>query len=440
MKLLLAILVVGTDALKTDAFLKGMGASYQMAAIIKDAELAAENALLKKVEEGKSLDLDSVEVKPLCNSGAQLDGGSWEDWGSAPKSREMSFLNLPGCKKGANLMYEPKSCSLPRFANEVAFQPKRVVFVGDSTQDSQARSYAWFYDELKEKDLKKCAHPILKMKEKVAADLKKANFSQSDIEATENFVGSQISGKKWNSQEWWGCESDVAFILADKPPPASAAKGFMHAVRNFYEKPLGPDDVVVMNFGLWMDGAHYKKQDGSELSPILKELKSWGKDAPKLIWREITPSHWNSWDGYYTPAAFRSTNTGCKAVSEKHIELMAKNPSGLRGKTNLMVKQAMKEAGMEVDGVNVEFVPVWKAAVKQQDDHGTLGEKSDCTHFCQNGSVNRFMSSALLSVAAGMMQRSKAPPAVPTATETKPKQQTDAAVTSLIETEPSRFF
>jgi hypothetical protein len=325
----------------------------------------------------------------------------------------------PGCRKDGQLkMYEPKSCSLPMFAQTVPVKPKRVLFVGDSVGDSQAQSFAWFFDESRPQDIKKCAYDIKRAKDMVVANLTSAGFTEEEVKATADFVGNQNVGKKWNLHEWWGCQSKTSFILADKPPPEEAVKGFMHTVRNFYSEPLGADDVVVMGFGIWMDDRGVFRQKGEarpgdrtkSLQMMLEEVKSWGADAPKLIYREITPSHWNSWDGYWTPEAYRTTTNQCKQIGAKSMELLAKKPSGLHAKTNSMFMQAIKDAGMAVDGTQVEFMPVWKAAVQRVDDHPITWDnplRADCTHFCAHGSVNRFMNSATLAVASGMLQRAK---------------------------------
>jgi hypothetical protein len=370
-----------------------------------------------------STDALTKKDKPLCDNGAQIgEGGSWQFWGGKAHSPEMDYYQ-PGCKnEQATMFYEPKSCSLPRFASDVSARPKRVLFVGDSTVDGQAQGFAWFFDKLRPQDYNKCNHPIWKMREIASKDLAAAGFSDEEVKATDAFIGKQNAGRnKFNIHDWWGCNSSVGFALADKPPPKTAAKAFMHTVRNFWAEPLGPEDVVVMNFGVWMDKkqAVFKQkeidqsdEDNKESMKIMMEqIKSWGKDAPKFIWREITPSHWNSWDGYYTQQAFRSTLLQCKPVTNKNLELLAKKPSGLRGRVNAMFMQAITDAGMAVDGVNVEYLPVFQAAVQRVDDHPTQWDnptKPDCTHFCQRGSVNRFMNSAILSVASGMMQRSKA--------------------------------
>merc|ERR550537_2100255 len=153
------------------------------------------------------------------------------------------------------------------------------------------------------------------------------------------------------------------------------------------------------------------EDDGNALQIMLEEMKSWGPNAPKFISREITPQHWNSPDGYYTPAAFKSTRLQCKPVPTKISKLLMSKPSGLRAKANELFTQAVVDANMAVDHQNIEFLPVWGAAVQRVDDHPTVLDQPmqpDCTHFCQGGSVNRFMNSAILSVASGMLQRSSA--------------------------------
>jgi len=409
MKLLLVLLVFGTDALVKQE---------KKPATVKAVEVKA-------------------SVKPMCDKGAQLTEGRWANVGKRAHSQEMDYAQ-EGCptlgKNDAALMvYEPQNCSLPLFSKHVEKMPKRVVFIGDSISDAHAQSFAWFLDETRPDDYKKCKHNIGEMRALIKANLTSAGFSEEEVQATDAFIGSQNAGKKWNLHEWWGCQSKTAFILADKPPPQKAVKGFMHAVRNFYEEPLGPDDVVVMNFGVWLGStvqpytdllqkknkgkAKAKAKAGLSLDAetesiklMMEQVKSWGKDAPKLIYRETTPGHWNSWDGYYTPEAFRSTFNQCKRLGPKELALVQTKPHGLYAKTTLMFHEAAEKAGMAIDGVQLEYMPVYNAAMQRSDDHAVMfGDhfgKRDCTHFCARGPTNRFMNSALLALASGMLKRS----------------------------------
>jgi len=429
MKLLLALMVVSTNALiaKVENPKKAK-AAFPWAVQPQAQKNKVQKQVVHPAEEAQPS--VASKDKPLCDKASQLqDDGKWEHWNGREHSFAMDY-GQPGCKKDAELMqFEPSSCVLPLHANEVTVRPRRTIFIGDSVQDSQAQAYAWFQNEQAPQDVKKCMHPLWRMAQNLKESLPKADFSEGEVKATTDFVKNQNKGKAWNLHEWWGCNSSVSFALADKPPPAEAVKGYMHAVRNFHvDGPLGPDDVIVMNFGLWMDAKMDTKggkgkgegvkidqtdpQMKNSVKLMLEEIQGWSKTggAPKVVWREITPSHWNSWDGYYTKTASQTTLNQCKALTEKNRALLAKKSTGLRGRSTAMFMDAAAEAGLAVDGVNIEFLPVWRAAVQQPDDHPKSWDNSgsvDCTHFCNQGTVNRFLNAALLTTMSGMIQRSQ---------------------------------
>jgi len=306
------------------------------------------------------------------------------------------------------MMWEPTSCKLPYHSDETTKSPGRVVFVGDSITDTSARSFAWFKEKLWSKHLNGCTYQKADLKAKVRPQLLKAGFNSGTVADTVKYMEEQGFNR---NHHWWGCNTSVSYVPTDKPPPSNSVKAFMFALKNFGAEPLGPQDTIVLNWGMWAkDDADW----GDSLKQMMKEYAHWekAKTAPKLIWREVSPTHWGASTFQFNKKDFESTQTskGCSAPGgPKQIEGGMKNKDKFPLKNNMMFKDAVKEAGLKIDGTNIEFLPIWRGTAERSEDHQPLtayqiktGATIDCTHYCTHGNVNRFWNSALSAVISGM--------------------------------------
>merc|ERR1719262_988341 len=113
----------------------------------------------------------------------------------------------------------------------------------------------------------------------------------------------------------------------------------------------------------------------------------------------------------YSKAAFEDTQTtkGCEpAGGPKLLDVKAKKEKP----SSTMFKSAVKAAGLEIDGANIEFLPIWRGSAERYEDHQQLTKYQkethqfiDCTHFCTHGNVNRFWNSALVATMSSMQEK-----------------------------------
>lgn len=364
---------------------------------------------------GKKRDLREIQLqkstresKSFCTKASELQTGSWVslkegEYAEAPAGNNCNPMKM---------MWEPNNCKLPYHSEEIKKQSGRVVFVGDSITDISARSFAWFKQKLWSKDLNSCTYQKEDVQKTVRPKLLKAGFNAAAVATTLQYMEEQGFRK---NHHWWGCNASVQYIPTDQPPPQSAVKPFMFALKNFGKTPLGPDDTIVMNWGQWA------KEDKGEWGPsmklLMKEYAKWkeAKTAPKLIWREVSPTHWGAGVYEYSQKLYDATQTthACApAGGPKLMEAQQKRPEQFPLKNNNLFKEAVKDAGLEIDGVNIEFLPVWRGTAERFEDHQPLtkyqidqGQKIDCTHFCVHGNVNRFWNSALVAVIGSMKDK-----------------------------------
>jgi len=350
-------------------------------------------------------------LKSFCTSGNEIQKGAWV----ALKETEGYQAPVNNGSVQCNpqkMMWEPSDCKLPYHSDDISKRSGRIVFVGDSVTETAARSFAWFYGNLSS-TLNDCKYEKQDLQLKVRPQLLKANFSQTQVNDALNYI--ETTGFRKN-HHWWGCKENVAYVPTDAPPPKGTAKAFMFALKNFHSKPLGPDDTIVLNWG------HWEKDDlfgqwPEEMSLVMKQYAAWQKEktAPKLIWREVSPMHWGAnTAGAYSKAAFKETQTteGCSPTGEKLIEHQMTKVGEFPLRNTNMFKTALKSAGLKIDGVNIEFLPIYRGSAERYEDHQPLtkyqksiGSTIDCTHFCVHGNVQRFWNSALLSVISGMKDK-----------------------------------
>jgi len=361
-------------------------------------------------------DLMSVQAsttrsgKQFCTNGKDIEQGRWVSL------KEGEYAEAPlnsGCNP-AKMMWEPNTCKLPYHSDETSKKAGRVVFVGDSITDTSARSFAWFHDKLWAKDLNGCKYEKADLKTKVRPQLLKAGFNSGTVADTVKYMEEQGFNR---NHHWWGCNTSVSYVPTDKPPPASSVKAFMFALKNFGEKELGSDDTIVLNWGMWAKNETDSKEFGEGVKALMKEYAQWekAKTAPKLIWREVSPTHWGANTFEFNKKDFASTQTskGCAAASgPKQIEGNMKNKDKFPLKNTMMFRDAVNAAGMKIDGANIEFLPIWRGTAERAEDHQPLtayqiktGATIDCTHWCTHGNVNRFWNSALTAVISGMKEK-----------------------------------
>lgn len=357
------------------------------------------------------------KTKQFCKKAQDIEQGLWvslkeEEYAAPPEGA--------GCNP-QKLMWEPNTCKLPYFSNETKKSPGRVVFVGDSITDTSARSFAWFYDKLWAKDLNACTYQKADVQKKVKLQLLKSGITPFQLKETQKYI--EENGFDRN-HHWWGCSANVSvsYVPTDAPPPRDAVKGFMYALKNFGSKPLGPEDVIVLNWGMWVDkGEKEGKMKAEEWGPSMKllmqEYKEWKKagTAPKLIWREVSPTHWGANVYEYSKELYDKTQItkGCSpAGGPKQMEHQMKKADSFPLKNTNMFKESVKAAGLKVDGKDIEFLPIWRGTAERYEDHQPLtkyqidqGQKIDCTHYCTHGNVNRFWNSALVAVISSMKDK-----------------------------------
>lgn len=357
--------------------------------------------------------------KPLCKNASEVGGGG--KWKSVKETQVSRLPNLKergyqkGCSYDKFMTYEPPTCKLPTHLYEVQKRPKRVMFVGDSVTDYHAQSFSWYYQGENRNVQKK---PCTFVKEDWQKHLKAAGrFDQKTIDDTVLWMEKQGGNNGKNGHLWWGCQNSSvmyapALTLEGKNP--EVWKAFMYTVKTWVKKPLGPEDVIVMNVGLHgLKDGFYKNLDHMDrkwtpaITSMMEEYKEWKKegDAPKLIWRQVSPQHWQGDSGYWSPNAPKD----CSAIRslKKQEERKEKYPS----RNNDMFLTAVEKAGLHVDGHDIEIMPIWRASADRWDEHPLL----DCTHFCSFGGVTRYWNSALLVTAAGMLTEAPKEPKSATA-------------------------
>eukprot|EP00746_Dinoflagellata_sp_MGD_P152080 gnl/MRDRNA2_/MRDRNA2_83425_c0_seq1.p1 gnl/MRDRNA2_/MRDRNA2_83425_c0~~gnl/MRDRNA2_/MRDRNA2_83425_c0_seq1.p1 ORF type:complete len:387 (-),score=111.30 gnl/MRDRNA2_/MRDRNA2_83425_c0_seq1:84-1244(-) len=359
-------------------------------------------------KEKQVLESTTRHLKSMCKDAKDVQEGEWislkqNEYAAAPEGS--------GCNP-QKMMWEPTKCKLPYHSDEVAKREGRVVFVGDSITETSARSFAWFYDKLWAKDLNSCSYQKEDVKLKVKPQLTKAGFNSVAQAQTLQYM--EETGFRKN-HHWWGCNTSVAYVPTDTPPPKEAVKGFMFALKNFAKPPLNANDTIVVNWGMW--AKEKSEWWGDSMKLMMKEYATWkkAKTAPKLIWREVSPTHWGAGVFTYTKELFEKTQTtkGCSpAGGPKQMEHQMQKKDSFPLKNNNMFKDAVKEAGLAIDGVNIEFLPVWRGTAERYEDHQPLtkyqietGQTIDCTHYCTHGNVNRFWNSALLATISNMKER-----------------------------------
>jgi hypothetical protein len=370
------------------------------------------SALKMKIEKPPAMALKALahsstrSAKAFCKDASQIQNGTWV------LLEEGEYQAAPKVCNPELMMWEPETCKLPYHSNEVGQNLGRVVIIGDSITDNAARSFAWFYGESQGKERNACQYSKGNFKSKIQPQLEQINLKQSQVSDTLNYI--EANGFRKN-HHWWGCDSNVMYIPSDSPPPSNAVRGFMHAVKHFSKEPLGPQDTIVLNWGAW------EKEDkegawSGNMKGFMKEYAKWQKEktAPKLIWREMSPMHWGADGGKYTKQAFKDTQVtnGCSKMGLKQIERQMQNKNEFPSSNTRMFKNALKEAGLQIDGVNVEFLPVWRGSAERYEDHQLLSKYQkanhatiDCTHYCVHGNVHRFWNAALVSTISSMKEK-----------------------------------
>jgi len=359
------------------------------------------------------------DVKPLCMKASDMAGYPVGPGGKWKVESEKKYDPMPeafargpnrgiqvGCTYDKFMLFEPKTCRLPSHKDDVPVKPKRVVFMGDSVMDQSAASYSWFAQkENRITDQKPCGF----MKEEMNEHLEKSGlFSKETIKDTVHWMVQQGGNNNKNGHIWWGCKnSTVAFVpvLTLEPKNPEVIKALMYTVKTFHDQgPLGPEDVIVMNWGLHglKDGkktnlVRMDKEWTPALTLLMKEWKAWKQEgaAPKMIWREVSPQHFAGGGNWNEGIDLKQK---CAAMGA--LNLQAKDATRFPLRNDNMFKKAVEEAGLEVDHHDIEILPVWRASAERFDEH----PNGDCTHFCQYGAVNRYWNSALLSTASGMLK------------------------------------
>lgn len=364
-----------------------------------------------KQKEMKVLASTTRSKKQFCKNAKDIEQGFWVSL------KEDEFQSPPegaGCNP-ERMMWEPQTCKLPYHSNETKKTPGRVIFVGDSISDISARSFAWYYDQLWAKDLNACTYQKADVGKKLKLQLLKGGFNAMTVADTQKYIEEQGFNR---NHHWWGCSANVSvsYIPTDTPPPQNTVKAFMFAVKNFGAKPLGPQDTIVLNWGMWADKGD--ETWGASMKAFMQEYKQWmqAKTAPKLIWREVSPTHWgaDTQTGYSKDKYEMSQITkGCSpAGGPKQMEHQMKKTTQFPLKNTNMFKDSLKATGLKVDGVNIEFLPIWRGSAERYEDHQPLtkyqidnGQKIDCTHYCTHGNVNRFWNSALGATISAMKEK-----------------------------------
>lgn len=354
---------------------------------------------------------------PICKNTEDLSQrGKWVKLDQ--KVFDKNFIKpgqQPGCKEERK-MWQPNNCNLPLAAKDVKSKPRRFVFIGDSVQDISAESFAWFID--RSTPNKNCSYTGDTMKTK----LLKQGFSQQTTDHTVEFIQRQLT----KGHRWWGCskKDKVSYIPMHRMPDMHAENMFpalMFAIKHFGEQPIGKEDVLVVNWGLhYTNMQHAKKAEMAKattsLKLILDEYAKWEKqgDAPKLIWRQVSPQHWGGLDGTYSN--FHEVLPTCHAIAgPKALDNLMKRTDVFRHRNDKMFEDAVEKAGLKIDGEKIAVLPVWRASAERFDEHvSATSEKAeaDCTHYCTHGAVNRLWNSGLLALCQDMKQKSALPPSM----------------------------
>lgn len=311
----------------------------------------------------------------------------------------------PGCKEERK-MWQPNNCNLPVSSKEVKERPKRFIFIGDSVQDVSAESFAWFLNKETPAKEKNCSYTGEHMK----AKLLEAGFSKQTTDHTVEFIQRQLT----KGHKWWGCNSQVSYIPMAHMPDMHAENMFpalMFAVKNFGDKPIGKEDAIVLNFGLHYTNDKHKKvsEQAKQIRSLQLMLEEWSKwnqkdDAPKLIWRQVSPQHWGGVDGTFS--AFHEVHE-CPAIGgPKALDNLMQNKEVFRYRNDRMFEQAAAKANLKIDGNKIAVLPIWRASAERYDEHilpeyGFV-EAADCTHYCTHGAVNRLWNSGLLALSQDM--------------------------------------
>merc|ERR1719160_593445 len=354
--------------------------------------------------------------KPLCKNASEVGGGG--KWKSVKETQVSRLPNLKergyqkGCSYDKFMTYEPPTCKLPTHLYEVQKRPKRVMFVGDSVTDYHAQSFSWYYQGENRNVQKK---PCTFVKEDWQKHLKAAGrFDQKTIDDTVLWMEKQGGNNGKNGHLWWGCKNSSvlyapALTLEIKNP--EVVKAWMYMVRTWVKKPLDDQDVLVMNVGLHgLKDGFYKNLDHMDrkwtpiITGMLNEWKEWKKEkggAPKLIWRQVSPQHWQGDSGYWKPNQIEKK---CQAIST--LKSQEKKQDKYPSRNNDMFAKAVEGAGLEIDHKDIEVMPIWRASADRFDEHPI----ADCTHYCSFGAVPRYWNAALLVTASGMYNAPKPKP------------------------------
>lgn len=371
------------------------------------------------------------KVKPICKDVNSVEGhvGSKGEWKFIDESQ---FDKLPemwhrgpasnppmqaGCDKVAYkkagdkfMVYEPHTCRLPYKAEEVKNMPRRFLFVGDSVQDEAAVAMSWFLQKenrVANQNTKPCTFKKDQMERRLKASGK---FEKHVINKAAHWMVQQGGFNRKRGHLWWGCKNSsvmYAPIMTFDAPNQQIIKAWAYTLQNFGgDTPLGPEDVVVLNFGLHgiADGkaGNLAKMEETwipSMTTFLNEWKEWKANgtAPKLIWREVSPQHFGAPDGHWN----HDNGGQCKAIGGNKDQI-AEDPTKFPLRSTNMFKKAVEDAGLEIDGKDIAFMPVWRVTSERFDEHPW----GDCTHYCYFGAVNRYWNSALLVTASGMLQQS----------------------------------
>uniref|UniRef100_A0A7S0IKD2 Uncharacterized protein n=1 Tax=Calcidiscus leptoporus TaxID=127549 RepID=A0A7S0IKD2_9EUKA len=193
---------------------------------------------------------------------------------------------------------------------------------------------------------------------------------------------------------------------------------------------LGYDDVVVLNFGL-----HY----WTDLSEQMRELLSWwtaeraARRAPRLLWRETSPQHFQGYGGLYSgdqakwtsarhAKAFadsdgesEATTYQCRALTTSEALATYRADRGNNAVWPLALPHSGNSSWVGVLPVFWPTVPLqtehpliyWYDPESRKPGHGAVlrsnpgGEHvvylPDCTHYCNPGSSLRLWTQMLVS-------------------------------------------
>ena len=174
---------------------------------------------------------------------------------------------------------------------------------------------------------------------------------------------------------------------------------------------MGASDVVVMNLGLHDDPRKGYADLPMQIPPALewwRQERAAGR-APRLLWRQATPQHWNTPMGKFqthedvTRTAI-TTKVGCQPPREGAADAFPLYDQG--------VSDLVRRSGDWAD-----VLPIFAATWARYDEHPPLKlwetrypkqvqdsahwraanqTFRDCTHWCLPGPVPRFWTQALM--------------------------------------------